>query len=428
MGEETFTLTGRELGRLRVLESSLAGRITNAEGARAVGLSVRQFIRLKGRAAKEGPQGVIHAGRGEVSARRLPEEKREAIKDLLAGTYAGFNDTHAQEMLAEREGLVVSRETLRRLRMEAGLGPARRRRAPKHRRRRDRCAREGTMLLLDGSEHDWLEGRGPVLNLIGAIDDATGKVIAARFEESEDLAGYLDLFARILGTKGIPASIYTDRHSVFCVTKAASTLEDQLAGEPELTQFGRTMAELGVVQIFSLSPQARGRIERLWGSLQDRLSSELRLGAVATKEEANAFLGGFLPRYNRRFSVPAAEERADWLPAPRDLDWFLCAKYVRTVANDNTVRLGDLVVDIGPGPDRLSYAKAKVEVHELRTGEVRVIYKGRVIARKAPPADFYRLRCRHKRLTAPGQLPVALLPARSCETCSEKTAVKAGGQ
>ena len=413
-----ITLTGRDMRRLRDIEAALAGRITNSEGARQLGLSVRQFIRLRKRVALEGPSGVIHKGRGKASNRRLGEDERERIRTLLETTYAGFNDTHAHEMLMERHGVTACRETVRSIRIDDGRGAVRRHRPPKHRNRRERRGREGTMLLLDGSTHDWFEGRGPRSTLLGAIDDATGNVAALRFEPTEDLVGYLELFVRILGDKGVPASTYTDRHSVFHVNKPKPTLEEQLDDAEPLTQLGRALDELGILRIYSLSPQARGRVERLWGTLQDRLVSELRLEGVGSIEEANAFLERFTPRFNSRFGHTAAVAEHDWLPAPTDLDWFLCTKYRRTVANDNTVRLGERVLDIAPAKHRASFAHARVEVHELRDGTVRVVHEGRIIAEQAPAPDFSRLRPRgRKGLSEPGQLPVAVLHQRSCPTC-----------
>lgn len=422
-------MTGKELGRLRTVDSALAGRITNAEGARSIGVSVRQFIRLRTRVAVEGPLGVIHKSRGKTSNRRLSDSERERIKSLLSTTYAGFNDRHATEMLHDRDGVTACRETVRSLRIEAGLGAVRRRRGPKHRSRRERRARGGTMLLLDGSTHAWFAERGGTCTLLGAIDDATGQVVALRFEPTEDLVGYLELFATILRRHGVPASIYTDKHGVFFANRAAPTIEEQLAGEEPLSQFGRAIDELGIVRIYSLSPQARGRVERLWGTLQDRLVSELRLEGICSMDRANAFLESFLPRFNERFAHPPAEDESDWLAAPADLDWFLCAKYPRTVAGDNTVRCGEVLVDIPPGPHRRSYAKARVELHELLDGRVRVVHEGRVIAERPPSEDFARLRRRRlKPLTGPGQLPVAVLRRRECLVCrAERTPITAAG-
>ena len=422
MDKETITLTGRDLRRLRSIEAALAGRITNSEGARQLGLSTRQFIRLRKRVALEGPSGVIHKGRGKASNRRMSEEERVRISDLLTTTYAGFNDTHATEMLSERHGVTVCRQTIRSIRIEAGRSPVKRHRAPKHRSRRERRGREGAMVLLDGSTHAWFEDRGPVTTLIGAIDDATGTVVGLRFEPTEDLAGYLALFDHILSSRGVPASTYTDRHSVFHVNNPRPpTVQEQLDDAQPLTQLGRALDELGILRIYSLSPQARGRVERLWGTLQDRLVSELRLEGISGAEEANAFLEHFVQRFNIRFAIPAGDAEHDWLPAPKDLDWFLCAKYVRKVANDNTVRLGSMVIDIPPAAHRTTYAKARVEVHELTDGRVRVIHEGRVIADQAPDQGFSRLSPKHNRgLKEPGQLPVTPLPRR-CPTCHHET-------
>lgn len=429
MDEETITLTARDMRRLRTIEAALAGRITNSEGARQLGLSERQFIRLRQRVAAEGPSGVIHKGRGKASNRRLCERERKRIRELLETTYEGFNDTHATEMLVERHGVTACRQTIRTIRTELGRAATRRRRAPKHRSRRERRGREGAMLLLDGSTHDWLEGRGPRCTLLGAIDDATGTVVSLRFEPTEDLAGYLELFATLLAEHGVPASTYTDRHGVFHVCRPLQTIEEQLEGDEPLSQFGRALDELGIVRIYSLSPQARGRVERLWGTLQDRLVSELRLEGISTIEEANGFLASFVPRLNTRFAREAAEVENDWLPAPADLDWFLCAKYRRTVANDNTVRVGERIIDITPAPNRATFAKARVEVHELRDGRTRVIHDGRVISEHDAEPTFDRLRPRgRKGLTEAGQLPVAVLPTRMCPTChQEPTRITATG-
>lgn len=418
MDRETITLTMKEMRRLQTIETALAGRITNSEGARRLGLSDRQFKRLRKRVATEGPQGAIHKGRGKVSNRRLCEAERERIRDLLENTYAGFNDTHAHEMLFERHGVSVSRQTVRTIRKESGLSAVRRRRAPKHRSRRKRRDRAGTMLLLDGSTHDWFEGRGSRCTLLGAIDDATGMVVGLCFEPTEDFAGYLGMFRSILIEYGVPASTYSDRGSVFFVNSPASTVEEQLEGTMPLTQFGRALDELGTEMIRSLSPQSRGRVERLWGTMQDRLVSELRLEGVGSIEQANEFLVSFVPRFNARFSRPAADPEADWLPAPADLDWFLCAKYRRTAANDNTVRLGERTIDVAPAAHRATFARAKVEVHELSDGRAKVVHEGRVIAEQNAPEGFKRLTPRNnKGLKEAGQLPVAILTKKPCATC-----------
>jgi len=225
---------------------------------------------------------------------------------------------------------------------------------------------------------------------------ATGTVHAL-FREQEDAHGYFLLLGEIIKSKGIPLALYSDRHGIFQVSpRKPETLEEQLAGKLEPTQFGRALLELGVEAIFALSPQAKGRIERLWGTFQDRLVSELRLAGVSTLEEANEFLRAFLPRFNSRFGVPPAEENLAYrrLDPSLSLEGVLCFKYLRTVAGDNTVRFGWHTLQLLHGGERLSYAHAQVEVQERLDGSLVVIYQGRAIATREAPRDAPTLRAR----------------------------------
>ena len=246
------------------------------------------------------------------------------------------------------------------------------------------------MLQVDGSRHDWLQGRGPYLSLVGAIDDATGTVPYALFRQQEDAQGYLLLLREIIHGKGMPLALYSDRHSIFQVNpQQGESLEDQLAGgRKPTTQVGRALQELGVQLIVALSPQAKGRIERLWGTFQDRLVSELRLAGATTVEEANQVLWAFLPRFNARFAVPPAQPGSAYRPVEPGLclEGVLCFKYQRTVARDNTVKLGEHTLQLLPGSDRYSYARARVELQERLDGSLVVLYQGMVIATTdAPP-------------------------------------------
>jgi hypothetical protein len=246
------------------------------------------------------------------------------------------------------------------------------------------------LLQVDGSRHDWLEGRGPYLTLVGAIDDATGIVPYALFREQEDAQGYFLLLQGMIATKGVPLALYSDRHSIFQVNpKQPENLEEQLAGERQPTQVGRALKELGIQSILARSPQAKGRIERLWGTFQDRLVAELRLAGAGTLEEANQVLGDFLPRFNPRFAVPPAQPGSAYRPPSAVggcLEGVLCFKYQRTVAKDNTVKLGEHTLQLLPGPDRCSYARARVQIQERLDGSLVVIYQGNLIAsREAPP-------------------------------------------
>jgi hypothetical protein len=275
-------------------------------------------------------------------------------------------------MLAEQEGIALSRPSVHRILANAGVAPVRKRRAPRHRRRRDRMPREGMLLQIDASRHDWLEGRGPWLSLVGGIDDATGLVPWACFREHEDAQGYFQLLREVVRRRGIPMAVYSDQHSIFFTTKKVLSLEEQLAGCAEPTQFGRLLEELGIRLIRARSPQAKGRVERLWGTFQDRLSSELRLAGAATREEANVVLQRYLPRHNRRFSVPPADLVSAYLPWPRQRPHHevFCFKFRRAVGNDNTVHLGKLVIDIPPRQQRISYALERSSPSTLRGGRL----------------------------------------------------------
>ena len=237
------------------------------------------------------------------------------------------------------------------------------------------------MLQLDGSPHDWLEGRGPPLTLIGAIDDATSKVPGAFFEEQETTYGYLKLFSGIFKKKGLPHSAYADRHSIFW-TDREPTIEEQLSGRSPRTQVGRALEELGITLIPAGSPQAKGRIERLWGTFQDRLVSELRLAGAKNKAEAQAVLERFLPRHNRQFAKPALKAQPAWRQVdPKRLEQSLCFKYQRVVAKDNTVRFEGGLFQIPKRSPFLSHAGKKIQVHVLVDSSVEFFYNGERIAR-----------------------------------------------
>lgn len=299
---------------------------------------------------------------------------RARILHLARTRYTGFNDHHLCEKLCEIEGFSLGRETLRRLLRSAGLGSPRKRRAPTHRQRRPWRAREGEMLLLDGSLHRWLEDRGPQLTLLGFLDDATRKVPVAEFFLTEDARGYFRLLRRLLRRCGVPLCFYGDRHGVFVRNDEHWSVEEQLAGRREPTQFGRALAQLGVTYIAAHSPQAKGRIERLWGTFQDRLTSELRLAGAADLETANEVLRRFLPDYNRRFGRAPRETEKAWRPAPQDLDRICCFVHERSVSNDNVVQWNGRHFQIPPQPQRFSFAGARVQIYESLEGKVSIYY------------------------------------------------------
>lgn len=318
----------------------------------------------------------------------LEAEVRSRILLLARTKYAGFNHLHTAEKLRGEEGIGAGLSTVRRILAASRLSSPRKRRPPKHRSRRERYPKEGMLLQIDGSPHDWLEGRGPRMTLLGGIDDATGTMPFALFRMAEDSAGYFLLMEGVVAKKGRPVAIYRDRHSIFQTSSKEPTLAEQLSGRREPTQFGRLLEELAIASIPARSPQAKGRIERLWGTFQDRLVSEMRLLGISDIDAANGFLPGFLARFNRQFAVPAAEEGSAYRPMPEGLDpkTVFCFKESRVVDADNTIRYGPERLQLLASPERASYARATVEVHEHLDGTIAVYLEGREIrTRPAPP-------------------------------------------
>ncbi len=375
MNRETFRLSQKELQRVAVISSCVRGDLACARAAELLDLTPRHIKRLKSRYRQGGEAALAHASRGRPSPRRLPDRVRARILHLARTRYVGFNDHHLCEKLQEAEGFSLGRETLRRLLRAAGLGSPRQRRAPIHRQRRLSRAREGEMLLLDGSVHHWLEDRGPQLTLLGFLDDATRKVPVAEFFPSEAARGYFRLLRRLLCRYGVPLSFYGDRHGVFVRNDDHWSVEEQLAGRREPTQFGRALAQLGVTYIAAQSPQAKGRIERLWGTFQDRLTSELRLAGAADLDAANEVLRRFLPDYNRRFGRAPRDTEKAWRPTPKNLDRICCFLHERSVSNDNVVQWGGRRFQIPPQPHRFSFAGARVQLYESLEGKIS-IYSG----------------------------------------------------
>jgi transposase len=342
---------------------------------------------------QEGAAGLAHGNRGRVSPQRLSVVVSAEILQLAQTEYFDYNDQHFCEELADRYDIEVSRSTVRRLRRGAGLGSPRKRRSPRYHRRRERYAQAGMLLQIDGSPHDWLEGRGPWLTLIAAIDDATNEIPFALFREHEDAAGYYLLVQQILQTRGRPLALYADRHTIFQSPKE-ETLDDQLAGKLPRTQFGRLLDELGIHLVAARSPQAKGRVERLFGTLQDRLVKALRRANATTLEEANQQLQEFLPQYNTRFMVEAAQPGSAYRdqPAYREFQHCFCFRHERTVANDNTVSFAGYKLQIPPGPHQRSYARARVQLCQHLDGHITIHYQDQRLASfDADPSQMVRV-------------------------------------
>ena len=375
MRQETFTLSQKELQRVTAISQCVQGNLTCARAAELLDLSPRHIKRLKSRYRQGSAAALAHVSRGRPSHRRLPERTRNRTLALARTRYTGFNDHHLQEKLVETEGFSLSRETLRRLLRAHGIGSPRQRRPPAHRQRRLRAACEGELVQLDGSPHDWLQGRGPWLTALGMQDDASGKILAAQFFPSETSQGYFRLLQSLLRRYGVPLAFYGDRSGVFTRNDQHWSIDEQLAGQRQPTQFGRALEQLGVTFIAAQSPQAKGRIERLWGVLQDRLTSELRLAHAGDLPAANAVLQKFVADYNRRFARTPSDRVKAWRPAPDNLDRICCFTHQRIVSNDNVVQWGGQRLQIHPQPRRFSFAGAKVQIHQALNGRVSLYYR-----------------------------------------------------
>lgn len=385
--------------RLDAVHHVELGRLTVGEAAQVVGLSRRQMRRVRSAVAEKGEAGVMHGNHGRAPWNRRSEAEQRRVAMLFRTRYAGFNDQHFTEKLGECESLKVSRATVQRWLRAAGLGAARKRRPPKHRRRRDRKPQAGMMILWDGSRHAWLEDRGPMLCLVGAVDDATSELLpGAHFVEQECAAAYLRTLRAIVREKGVPWSAYMDQHGSLRRNDDHWTIEEELRGEQDPTQVGRALKELGIEVIFALSPQAKGRVERVWGTLQDRLVSELRLAGARTLAEANAVLTRSRGPHNRKFAVPAADAQPAWRAAPKglDLDRACAFRYEATVQNDNTVRRGGRIFDVPPGPAGRSWARSTIELRQLLDGSWRIYAQDRIIAR-APATGLGEIRALKQR-------------------------------
>lgn len=414
MKEGGLVLKANDERRIEVLIRVAAGLLSVAEGAELLGVGERQARRLLAAYGAEGPRGVVHGNRGRRPGHAISEEVRAQVCTLASGRYAGVNHSHLAALLAEREGIVIARSTLSDILREAGIrSPRPQKRRSRHRSRRERYPQEGMLLQIDASHHHWFGKDQPRGALLAVIDDATGKVPAARFAETEDARGYLLVLRDLCKRTGVPHALYSDKHSVFWPTTGES-LKEQLAGRRSPTQFGRAMDELGIQLIAAHSPQAKGRVERLWGTLQDRLVSELRLGTITTIDAANAFLPGFLARFNRTFAVPAEVPGSAYRPrlSAARLDASLCFKHERVVSNDNLVRLGEVVLQLLPGPHRLGYGKATVTIHEALDHRFSVHYQGRpLLSKLVPMRKLLTPRAAQRRpLPAPGASPQPPLP------------------
>jgi len=336
-GKDIIMATQKELKRLHVIHKAIEGQITQAEAAKIARLSERQIRRIVKRIREEGDKGIIHKSRGRASNRSKPQKLKDGLIELYQQKYMGFGPTLAAEKISEQQGIYISDETLRLWLIEAGLWE-KKRKGRTHRQWRQRKEHCGQMVQMDGSHHKWFEDRSSESVLMAYIDDATGRAYF-RFYEYEGTIPAMDSFFRYIRKHGIPMSIYFDRHTTYKST-AKPTIQEEINGDEPLSEFGRALKELGVELIHAYSPQAKGRIERLFKTLQDRLVKELRLRGISTIDEANKFLDShYIKEFNRRFRIKAASNVNLHRPIPEgiDLKKILCIRTERTVRNDFTI-------------------------------------------------------------------------------------------
>jgi hypothetical protein len=374
-----------ELKRLHVIGKVQEKVIRQVKAGEILSLSVRQIRRIVKRVKAEGDRGVVHRSRGRFSNRAFPGKNKERVIELYREKYEGFGPTLAVEKLWERERIELSKETLRGWLIESGDWKKSRKRRG-HRQWRERKEHCGEMVQMDGSHHDWLEGRGPACVLMGYIDDATGRGFG-RFYEYEGTLPAMDSFGRYIQRYGIPLKVYLDKHTTY-KSNGKPTLEEELAGIEPLSEFERALKELGVEVIHAHSPQAKGRIERFFGTLQDRLVKEMRLRGIQSLEGANLFLGEYWSEFNRKFGVDPKEKEDFHRSVPRGLklDDVLCVKVKRALRNDFTVAYNRRLYQVED-----SIRASHVMVHEGLDGSIQLKYKGRILKIREiasrPPAE-----------------------------------------
>lgn len=377
-------MTQREITKLRVINQTIDSIITIKEAAELLNLSERQIIRIKKGVSEQGPAFVIHKNRGLKPSHTVASDMKKRIVGLKVSNdnYKGANFSHFTELLSEHEGISVSYSTVHRTLTGAGIVSPKNHCKRKDHHRRDRKPRAGMLVQIDASPHVWITDEG-VYSLHGAIDDATGNILALFFTKNECMEGYFELMRQIINNHGIPMALYSDRHTIFISPNDGKlTVEEQLAGKRvNLTQFGRAMDELGVSIIKARSPQAKGRIERLWQTLQSRLPVEFKVHEVNTMDGANAFLAKFIASFNARFAVEPKDPKSEFrqLASDINLDTILCIKDERVLINGSAFSYhGKHFELVNNGVMALIPHKAKVTVIDSQNAGIKASYAGMI--------------------------------------------------
>ena len=405
--QHPIPLTMRELSRYAILQQLLAKKINGTEAARQLRLTTRQVRRLKRKVERHGPKGLAHASRGKRSNRRIREKTVESVLKILKARYADFKPTFACEKLAERHEIRLSAESIRQIMIQGGLWRAKSRRMKSaYHAWRERKASYGELEQFDGSYEAWFEDRAERCCLLATIDDATGRITQARFVGNEGVKAVCGFWKQYVESHGKPLGVYLDRHSTYKIN--AKTLAD----DPQaLTQFERSMRQLDIDVIHAFSPQAKGRIERLFGTLQDRLVKELRLAGVSAIPEANRFLREvFIPRFNAQFGT-TARTRGDLhrklvLPERKQLETIFAIHERRTVQSDFTILYEGLWLQLAPSQPVLVRHKEVIEVEERLDGSLYLGLRGKYLnferlIRKPEKVRMKVLALAHDRASAP---------------------------
>lgn len=382
MDSDTITVTMRELDKLKVIQLVMERRLRQDQAADRLGMTDRQIRRLVARYRALGAAGLVSGHRGRTSNHRLAAGLEARALATIRERYADFGPTLACEKLAECHGLEISKETVRRLMMDAGLWIARKQRSPKVYQPRNRRACYGELIQIDGSDHRWFEERAPACTLLVFIDDATGKLMALHFTQTESTFSYFEALRKYLDAHGKPVALYSDKFSVFY----AKNRND--AGDG-VTQFGRAVYELNIDSFCANTSQAKGRVERANKTLQDRLVKELRLRGINSKEAANAYAPSFIADFNRRFAKPPRSDHDAHRPLREDevLQQILAHRVARKVSNSLTVQYDRVMYLLEDTPENRGLIHQYIEVIEYPNGAIEVQAKGRVL----PYREYDRL-------------------------------------
>lgn len=385
MERTLLTMSQRELDRLEVMQRIEQRRVSQVEAARLMGMSPRQVRRLYVAYRREGPEGLVSRKRGRASNRRMGQALKRRALDLIGERYSDFGPTLAHEKLTEQHGLSFSVEALRQWMIAEALWIPRAQRLERAHQPRHRRACLGELIQIDGCDHDWFEDRGPRCTLLVYVDDATSRLMELQFVESETTFAYFASTRRYLERHGKPVAFYSDRHSIFYISK-----RDGVGGE-RVTQFGRALYELNIESLCANSSPAKGRVERAHLTLQDRLVKELRLRGISTLEAANGYLPTFMADYNRRFAKPA---RSDYnahrpLQAHEDLDVIFTWQEQRKLSDNLTLQYNNVLYLVESNPETLKLKRNRVRCFEYADGRVEIRHLGALLPCTAFPKESY---------------------------------------